>query len=309
MPRLFVRTMLRGAVALSCLVFLGTGCRTLRCYTKESDETIALTRQLALQGKDAQQKGQWDKAEAYFAEAVQKSPADERARLGYAESLWQRGDHNQAVVHMQEAVKLSGSDPDRLVQLGQMYLAQQNYPAAMRQADKAIAANKHLAGAWALRASVLRECGQNEEALAAYHRALSFQPHYPDVQLAVAEIYGQSQRPQRALATLQALADQFPPGSVPPDLMVRQAIVLRQLGRHHDAAECLASAAQASPNPDVLRELAVTRLQLGDMASATTALSIALQLNPQDPRSLALQQEIASRQQNLTASLGGAMNR
>jgi uncharacterized protein HemY len=91
--------------------------------------------------------------------------------------------------------------------------------------------------------------------------------------------------------------------------MVRQGLVLRQLGREHDAADCLAAAAQASPNPDVLRELAVTRLQLGDLASAVAALNSSLQLNPQDPRTLALQQEIASRQQNLTASLGGAMNR
>lgn len=296
--------MLRGALALCCLVVLGTGCRTFRCK-KESDETIALTRQLALQGKDAQQKGQWDKAEAYFADAVQKSPADERARLGYAESLWQRGLHEQAVAHMQEAVKLSGNDPERLVQLGQMYLAQRNLPAAMRQADKAIAANKHLSSAWALRASVLRENGDREAALAAYHRALGFQPHYPEVQLAIAEIYGQTQRPQRALATLQSLSDQFPPGSVPPDLMVRQALVLRELGRTHDAAECLAVAAQGTPNPDVLRELAATRLQMGDLASASIALNAALQLNPGDVRTVALHQEIAARQPSLTATMHG----
>lgn len=307
MPGLLLKMMLRGALALGCVVGLGTGCRTFRC--KESDETIALTRQLALQGKDAQQKGQWDKAEAYFGEAVQKLPADERARCGYAESLWRRGAYDQAVIHMQEAVKLSGDDPDRLVQLGQMYLAQRNLPAAMRQADKAIAANKHLAAAWALRASVHRESGQRDEALAAYHRALSFQPHYPEVQLAVAEMYSQSQRPQRALSTLQSLAGQYPPGSVPTDLLFRQALVLRDLGRNHDAAECLAVAAQGTPNADVLRELAATRLLLGDIASANIALHAALQLNPQDGRSLALQQEIAARQQNLTAAVGGALNR
>lgn len=302
-------TVLRGAIALGCLVFIGTGCRSFRYNSRESDETIALTRQLALQGKNAQQKGEWDKAEAYFAEAVQKSPTDERARLGYAESLWQRGAHVQAILHMQEAVKLSGNDPDRLVQLGQMYLAKKNLPAAMRQADLAIAANKRLASAWALRASVLRATGQYEEALAAYHRALSFQPHYPEVQVAVAEIYEQSHRPQRALATLQSLADQFPPGSVPAEIMFRQGLVLRQLGRNHDAAECLAAAAQEGPNPDVLRELAATHMELGDLPNATIALNSALQLNPHDPRTLALQHSIASRQQNWTAAVNGGVHR
>ncbi len=288
---------------LLIVVALGTGCRTFRCK-KESDETITLTRQLSLQGKDAQQKGQWAKAESYFAEAVQRSPKDERARCGYAESLWQRGSQEQAVTHMVEAVKLSGDDPDRVVQLGQMYLTQNNLPAAARQADRAIAANKQLASAWALRANVYHASGQREEALAAYHRTLSFEPHFPDVQLSLAEIYRQTNRPQRALATLQSLADQYPPGSVPADVMCRQGLVLRDLGRHHDAAECLAVAAQAEPSVETFHELAQTRLLAGDLANATLANKGALQLNPAHIPSLQVQWALASRQQALAGMPG-----
>lgn len=289
-------------LSLTVLLAAGSGCRTLR-GKKESDETIALTRQLALQGKAAQQKGQWDKAEAHFAEAVKLAPNDERAHCGYAESLWRRGAQEQAVTHMVEAVKLSGNDPERLVQLGQMYLTLNNLPAAMRQADKAIAANKHLASGWALRADVQRVNGQREEALAAYHRALSFQPHYPEVQVAVADLYNQSQRPQRALATLQSLADQFPPGSVPPDVLFRQGLVLKQLGRPQDAAECLAAAAQRQPSPDLLYELAQTRLLAGDVGNATAAVNGALQLDPAHASALQLRSELTSRQQGLFGSL------
>jgi tetratricopeptide (TPR) repeat protein len=290
--------MVSGQFVLGVLIALAlcTGCRTLRCKP-QSDETIAMTRQLSLQGKDAQQKGQWDKAEAYFADAVQRSPADERARCGYAESLWNRGAHELAVVHMVEAVKLSGDDPERLVQLGQMYLDQNNLPAAMRQADRAIAANKHLASAWGLRASVQRAGGQQEEALAAYHRALSLQPHYPEAQVAVAELYNGSGRPQRALATLQSLADQYPPGSVPPDVLYRQGLVHKQLGRNQDAAECLAAAAQVHPSPDLLVELAQTRLLVGDLGSATAATNGALQLDPRHAAALHLRNELAIKQQ------------
>jgi tetratricopeptide (TPR) repeat protein len=282
--------------ALLSAVLLSAGCRTLSC-NKQSDETIAMTRQLSLQGKAAQQKGEWEKAEACFADAVQRSPADERARCGYAESLWRRGSQEQAVAHMVEAVKLSGNDPERLVQLGQMYLAQNNLPAAMRQADKAIAANKQLASAWCLRASVQRVNGQQEEALAAYHRALSLQPHYPEAQVAVAELYNSSQRPQRALATLQSLADQYPPGSIPPDVLCRQGIVLKQLGRHQDAADCLAAAARSQPSPDLLVELAHARLLVGDIGSATAATNSALQLSPSHPAALQLWNELAAKQQ------------
>jgi len=287
---------------LVCLV--APGCRTLRCK-KESDETIALTRQLAMQGKDAQQKGQWEKAESCFAEAVQRSPNDERARVGYAESLWNRGAQDLAVTHMTEAVKLSGHDPTLLVHLGQMHLALNNLPAATRIAERALASNKQMASAWALRGNVHRAAGQREEALADYHRALSAQPHYPEVQLALADIYAQQQRPDRALATLQSLADQFPPGSVPADLQFRQGLALRDLGRHQEAADAFAVAAQVQPHPDVLYELAQARSQLGDNGNAQLAVHRALQLNPQHQASLRLQGELVTRQQSLTASING----
>jgi tetratricopeptide (TPR) repeat protein len=289
-------------VAIRCLVVILacvnclTGCRSLSCK-KESDESIALTRQLSLQGKDAQQKGKWDKAEEYFAEAVQRAPADERARCGYAESLWQRGAQELAVTHMVEAVKLSGDDPERIVQLGQMYLTLNNLPAALRQADKALAANKYLPHAWALKADVQRATGQREEALASYHRALSLQPHYPAAQVAVAELYDGSGRQQRALATLQSLADQYPPGSVPPDVLFRQGLVLKQLGRHQDAADSLAAAARIQPTPQLLVELAHCRLQAGDLGSATLANNNALQLDPYFAAALQLRSELAARQQ------------
>jgi tetratricopeptide (TPR) repeat protein len=289
------------AVAFSLLIVAAPGCRTLRCK-KESDETIALTRQLAMQGKDAQQKGQWDKAESCFAEAVQRSPNDERARLGYAESLWNRGAQELAVTHMSEAVKLSGHDPTLLVQLGQMHLTLNNLPAATRIAERALAADKQMASAWALRGNVYRAGGQREEALADYHRALSAQPHYPEVQLALAEIYAQQQRPDRALATLQSLADQFPPGSVPADLQFRQGLVFRDLGRHQEAADSFAAAAQIQPHPDVLYELAQARLHLGDPGNALFALQRALQLNPQHPGALQLHANLASRTQRLAQS-------
>ncbi|WP_202921319.1 tetratricopeptide repeat protein [Anatilimnocola aggregata] len=279
------------------------GCRSLPCK-KESDETISLTRQLSLRGKDAQQKGRWDQAETYFAQAVQNSPKDERARCGYAESLWRRGAQDQAVSHMVEAVKLSGDDPERLVQLGQMYLEQNNLPAAGRQADKAIIANKHLPSAWALRGNVHRAAGQREEALAAYHRALSYHPHFPEVQVALAEIYSQSHRPQRALATLQSLSDQFPPGSVPADVLFRQGLVLRQLNRNHDAAECLAKAAnQGQPSAELLYELAQTRMAIGDQTGAAIALNGALQIDPRHASSLQMQSELSLQQKRLTAAL------
>lgn len=268
------------------------GCRALRCQ-QVSDEAIASARQLSLQGFDAQQRGRWDLAESLFATAVIKCPTDERARCGYAESLWHRGARAEAVSHMEQAARLSGNDPERLVQLGHMYREQGDLARAAQQADRAITANPQLAQAWALRGEVERASGRPTAALAGFHRALALQPHFPPVQLAVSEIYMAENRPQQALATLQALGNDFPPGQAPLDLLVRQSSALRNMGRHADAARTLAAAAErGNPSADLLLALAQVQAAIGDVPAARLALDAALAREPQHPACLAFAREL-----------------
>lgn len=292
-----------GAVLVALLSISASGCRALRCR-QVSDEAIAQARQLSLQGFDAQQRGRWDLAESLFATAVLNCPRDERARCGYAESLWQRGARTEAVAHMEEGVRLSGHDPERLVQLGHMYREQGELGKASEQAARAITANPQLASAWALRGEVERACGQRTEALASFHRALSLQPHFPPVQLAVAEIYTAENRPQRALATLQALAASYPAGQAPVDLLVRESVALRNLGRYPDAVRTLASAAdRGNPSAELLLALAQTQVFAGETAAARLTISAALAREPQHPSCLALAQELGTPQGTIVAAL------
>src|SRR5262245_12501017 len=150
--------MLIRVLLIAAAVFLPTGCRVLR-RQQVSDESIAAARQLSLQGLDAQQRGQWERAETLFAAAILKCPSDERARSGYAESLWQRGAREQALEHMEEAARLSAHDAHRLVRLGQMYGAMGNLARAGHWAELAIGVNPELASAWALRGHVQHDLG------------------------------------------------------------------------------------------------------------------------------------------------------
>jgi tetratricopeptide (TPR) repeat protein len=292
------------AAGLTVLAMLLTtaGCRSLSCKTA-TDENISAARQLSLQGMGAQQQGRWDQAETLYASAVTRCPTDERARCGYAESLWQRGAHDEAVSHMEEAVRLSGNDPERRVQLGNMYLSLGQLDRAANLAEAAIIANRQLPGAWALKGDAERARGQMDAAVASYHRALSTQEHYPAVQLALAEIYAQQNRPQRALATLQSLADDFPPGQTPANVLYREGLVLRQLGRYRDAAKAIAAASDKDPSADLLCELARTHLMAGDPASASLANAAALARDAQHAASLQMRAELDSRQQ--MAAVGG----
>jgi tetratricopeptide (TPR) repeat protein len=291
--RLLCELALPGGVLISLLIG-SPGCRSFRSH-KVSDESIAAARQLSLQGIDAQQHGRWDRAETLFAAAILKCPSDERARFGYAESLWQRGATQQAVEHMEEAVRLSGNDPERLVRLGQMYRDRGDLVRAGRQADAAIAVNGQLAAAWALRGHVLLAQGDSGGALTSFHRALNYEQPLPDVQLAIARIYAQENRPQRVLATLQSLAATYPAGQVPQEVLVQEGLALRALGRHQDAVTALAAAAQVgNPSAELLCELARTQMLAGDTTAARQTLTSALQRAPQHPLFVALASELNS---------------
>lgn len=281
----------------SCCVLLAVallgncGCRSLS--SKGTDESISAARQLSLQGREAQQRGQWYQAESLYAAALAKCPKDDRARCGYAESLWKRGAKGDAIQHMEESCRLSGGDPDRNVQLGRMYLDQGELGRAEKQADLAIAANKSLPQAWALKGDVYRSMGNSLDAITNYQRALGLQSHYPEVQLALAELHVQHKRPERALSTLQCLAASYPPGQIPVAIQHRQGLTLRSLGRHREACNCLASAAtHPSCTPELIHDLAETQMMLGDVSTARSLIQSALQVNPSHAGLLRLHSEL-----------------
>jgi len=283
-------------------LLLVTGCRTF--CPRSLEQNVVDARQASLQGLDAMQQGRWNEAERIFASAVKACPVDERARGCYAEALWRRGSCEQALAHMQEAVKLSGGDPQRMVQLGEMHLALGRLADAADCADQAIAGNCRLSSAWALRGDVRMTRGELDEALADYHRSLAYSEHQPRVQMAVVQIYRRQNRSHRALSTLETLAEQFPPGEVPVDVVAMQGMTLKALGRHHDAVEMLAQAAsQGAPSADLMFHLAESQFLAGDASAAGASLDSALAQDPQHAAGLQLRAHLLDKQQGLTARL------
>ena len=238
-----VRARLYSTTVFAVLVVsLGGGCRMLP--RNAMSERVVAARQMTLRGTDALQRGHWEEAESIFASAIRQCPVDERARSGYAESLWQRGACDTAIVEMEQAVKLSGGNHELLVRLGEMRLARGDRDGAAACAEKALGAQRELATAWALQGDVLRAQGKLDDALASYHRALSCQAHQPRVQLAAAEIYRYQNRPQRALSTLESLADNYGPGQVPTEVLYLQGVAQKALRRYDDAVSSFAAASK-----------------------------------------------------------------
>ena len=273
-------------------------------------ENVISAREMTLSGLDAMQRGKWEQAENHFGRAIEACPTDERTHHHYAEALWQRGAVQPALDHMEKAVKLSGGDALLLVKLGEMYLNVGELNKAYDAAERAIQGDHQLATAWALRGDVLFEQQQLSQALASYHRALSYQKSYPKVQLAAARIYHQLDRPRRTLTTVEALQNQYRSGTEPQDLLVLHGLALKKLGQYSEAVNSLAAATKRDrPTSEILYYLAEAQMLAGDHANARLSLTAALDINPRHLASRQLlervdrQQPRVGSQPSLTAAV------
>ena len=289
------------AAAIVATVAVASGCSSFS--RKPLAENVVAARQLSLRGTDALQRGRSDEAESLFGKAIETCPVNDRAHAGYAEALWQKGDRDKAVSHMEHALRLSGGDPEMLVQLGEMHLARGELDAAAHRAEQAIQTQRQLAAAWVLKGDVERQRRQFAEALASYHRALAHQDHYPRAQMALADVYRQQNSPQRALATLDSLADHYTPTDVPASVRFQQGLAQKALGRYDDAAESLLAATRAgAATPDVLVQLGEAQWLAGDLSNARLTLAKALQDAPQHAAALQLAARLEGQQQRMAAA-------
>ncbi len=251
-------------------------------------------RSLSLRGAEALQQRKFDDAESLFVDALRRCPNDERAQWGYAEVLWHNQDRKSAVDHMVQAVQLSGSNPDLLVRLGQMHLELGDYPRARENADAALRTRRTDPAAWALKADVHRCCGQTEEAISCYQRAMVYRPDWPEVQVTVAELYRLTNRPQRALATLDRMSDKRSETQVPPRSYLVRSQALADMGEREAAIMCLRTAAVrlAPDQSELLYEFATQQFALGDLVEARLCLGRVLQNDPNHSTAQQLQTEL-----------------
>lgn len=288
-------------VGLSSLLLVASsvGCRALR--NGRQTRALATARQLSLRGADALQQQKWNDAEMLFSEAIRHSQADERAQWGYAEVLWQQNQRAAASQHMSHAVEMSGGNPDLVVRLGQMYLEQDQLDQAIAQADTALKAQRTHAGAWALRGDALRQQEQLDEALDSYHRSLIYRADSPNVQIAIAQIYRQLGRPQRALATLDNLTDHLPEENVPPRTWLLRGQALADLGELNEAKRCWRHAALCANDTDseLLLELAKSQFDCQDLAEARLCLGRVLRQDANLPAAQLLQSQLDASFQQL----------
>lgn len=285
------------AAALLVALLSLTGCSIPGRGGPVSGELLTC-RQLTQRGISAVDRGEFDKAEAYFNQAVQSCGVDCEARRQYAEALWRRGAGAEAIAQLDEAIRLSSDDPALLVRSGEMHLARGNVETALSVANQAIDLDPRSPRGWLLRGRTLEHAGQLRPALADYHRALGCEAGNRDALLEVAELHRQLGQPQRALIALQTLSETYPFGEEPQQVFYLTGLAYGALGRHDEAAENFQAAARVQPTPEILYHLAQAELHAGRPLLARQAASQALALEPQNAACRELLNRLAAAEQH-----------
>jgi tetratricopeptide (TPR) repeat protein len=263
------------------LVALPTGCR-LPGREGPVSRALVSSRQFSQQGVAAIERGRWDQAQPLLAQAVEQCPFDPDARRHYAEALWHGGEREEAVLQLEEAIRLAPDVATLHVLLAQRQLAMGHGELARQTANCAIDLKPTLAGAWAIRGRVLRASGRARQALADSHRALGLAPGDRTIQLEIAQLHQELNQPRRALAALQSLADTYPSGEEPQQVLYLQGLAYSALERWDDAVRSLSAASvRGRPSAEILSQLARAELSAGRRAEAAATLLEALLLDPE----------------------------
>lgn len=266
---------------LVLLSLAAAGCR-LTGHDGTVPRTLTDCRRLSQQGATALERGRQRDAEALLAKAVAVCPVDAEARRHYAEALWRRAARQEAIAQLQEASRLAGDDPTISVRLAEMQLANGQPELARQNADQALVLDPKLPAGWSVHGGAMRAAGDPQQALADYLRALGYAPNDRAILVEIAELHRQLNRPDRALQTLQALADTYSPGEEPGQVLYLMGLAYAALGRPEDSAESLLAAVRRpGPTAEMYGELAQAELRVGRAAEAAQAAREALALQPQ----------------------------
>jgi len=247
---------------------LSAGCASLG-KKKIVPESITACRKLSRDGVAAMEMNQWQRALELLQQAVETNPTDVDARRHLSEVLWQKGDRQDAAVHMEAAVQLDPHHAPTVVRSGEMLLALGAEERAMQRAEEALLLDPNLAEAWALRGRIYRQQKQPARALADLQQALRYAPHARDALLDIAELQYSLGRSQHCLTTLHHLLDTYPPGDEPQRALWLEGLAYAAVGRGQDAVESLYAAnLRGKPQADLLHDLAQAENAAGRPAVA-----------------------------------------
>jgi len=286
------------AIVLSSL----TGCRLFS--PRVTLETLTTAAEIERRGDQLYKSGQYKAAADRFEEAAAMVTSDQLVRRKLADTYWAENRYNAAIAAMRTAIKLANPVFDReirqewFVRLAEMYLDVGNVDRALHWVDRAIEENPQMLPARVVRGSIFARVQSYTAALEDYHYALSLMAEESSaervrVEIEVARIYSQQQRPHRVLAMTSAIDPRTLQPTQAIDVHLIRAMALRDRQRFADAVRELQQILVLDANHAQAHfVLASTYWQQGDIVRAQSSLAEVFRLNPNHPAALRLQQQM-----------------
>ena len=288
--RLLQRTAFWTALAALWL----SGCSLVQRHMRPVRE-LEVSRQLTREANFALERGDLQEADRLLVQALRQCETDAEARALYGEVLWRLGQREAALQQLKSAAEQAPDQAPIHLRLAEKYLASGSAELAQRHTETAIRISPGNSAAWLMHGKVLQARGQIQTAISALQRSLDFNPEETEALARLAECYQASGQPDRALAEWQAALERYRPGHEPVEWLVAVAQVYQWIGRHADAAEYYAQAAERdNGNPDLLVQAGLAHLRAGDRVVALTNLRKALAIDPRNPDAHRLLQQLSA---------------
>ncbi len=138
------------------------------------------------------------------------------------------GARQEAITQLAEAVKVSPEDPRLLDRLAEFHLLAGQLEEARHDAEAAIDLDPKSADAWMVRGRIMHRLGDNRQALADLHRALSYDPRNSQILHELAKTYLEAGQPDGHWRTCTAC-------SINTHRVTSRRICCSRLARHTPA--------------------------------------------------------------------------
>ena len=207
---------------------------------------------------------------------VAEFPRDTQSRARLGVNLHLVGQNERAVKVLRDGLALDPKDEDLLNIMGYAYAAAGDLPSALRADDEYLAVRPNDPNPWDTRGDILFRFGREDEAVAAYRKALEVKPDFEDYAeyIKLGAVYADQGKYALADAALQQYA-QHTTALSKPALPILQAQMQQTRGdiegalaNYRKAVMQLAQAGQESTAADALQSMATVARLSGRTSSA-----------------------------------------
>lgn len=276
---------------LATLAMLHTGCNATRqALSRRSEECEALCQQ----AEAARNSGQEEQASRLVDAALKRRPRHGDSQAALAEALWCDGRPQAALDQLDQAMAENPGDLRLACQRAEWLLDAGQTKEALQAANIALAQDPNQTTALRVRYRCEQKLGHAESALTTLHRLTMADPNDLDAALELSQIHLTRGAGARAAPVLREILQN-------PYLTSAQRVEAEWLlGRSYMVAERWSDAAtqlnrsirDREPSAADWHLLAAARKQSGDLAGASSAIRVALELDPTHPQSRELAAEL-----------------